>query len=59
MNTFCFLFVVDVTDFGWPENCDNIEWIREDKIFDVQEWIKDWQEKDIVDDKCQYGVDQK
>jgi len=27
------------------------------KIFYVQDWIKDWQEKDILDDKHQYGND--
>ena len=28
------------------------------KIFYVKDWIKDWQEKDILDDKHQYGKDQ-
>lgn len=28
------------------------------KIFSVQGWAKDWQEKDILDDRYQYGVDQ-
>ena len=27
------------------------------KIFNVQDWVKDWQEKDILDDKYQYGED--
>ncbi len=27
------------------------------KIFNVSDWIKDWQEKDILDDKFQYGKD--
>jgi len=27
------------------------------KIFSVQNWVKDWQEKDILDDKFQYGKD--
>ena len=27
------------------------------KIFKVADWIKDWQEKDIIDDKDQYGRD--
>jgi len=27
------------------------------KIFLVQDWVKDWQEKDILDDKYQYGGD--
>ena len=27
------------------------------KIFKVEDWVKDWQEKDIVDDKHQYGAD--
>jgi len=27
------------------------------KIFNVQDWTKDWQEKDILDDKFQYGRD--
>jgi len=27
------------------------------KIFNVEDWIKDWQEKDILDDKQQYGMD--
>jgi len=25
------------------------------KIFEIDEWIKDWQENDIIDDKHQYG----
>jgi len=25
------------------------------RIFDVEEWTKDWQERDILDDKDQYG----
>jgi len=25
------------------------------KIFNVEDWVKDWQEKDILDDKDQYG----
>ena len=28
------------------------------KIFKVQDWIKDWQERDILDDQHQYGKDQ-
>lgn len=27
------------------------------KIFNVEDWVKDWQEKDILDDKFQYGAD--
>ena len=27
------------------------------KIFNVEEWIKDWQERDILEDKDQYGKD--
>jgi len=27
------------------------------KIFNIEDWVKDWQEKDIVDDKHQYGKD--
>lgn len=27
------------------------------KIFLVEDWVKEWQEKDIVDDKYQYGAD--
>lgn len=27
------------------------------KIFNVQDWTKEWQEKDIIDDKQQYGAD--
>lgn len=27
------------------------------KIFETEDWIKEWQEKDIVDDKYQYGAD--
>ncbi len=27
------------------------------KIFYVQDWVRDWQEKDILDDKHQYGKD--
>ncbi len=25
------------------------------KVFNIEDWIKDWQEKDISDDKYQYG----
>jgi len=25
------------------------------KIFNVKDWVKDWQKKDIIDDKYQYG----
>ena len=28
------------------------------KIFNIQDWISDWQEKDILDDQHQYGKDQ-
>ncbi len=28
------------------------------KVFSIEEWIKDWQEKDMIDDKNQYGVNQ-
>ncbi|MCK5044820.1 dCMP deaminase family protein [Candidatus Parcubacteria bacterium] len=28
------------------------------KIFNVEDWVKDWQEKDVLDDKYQYGKDQ-
>lgn len=27
------------------------------KVFFVKDWVKDWQEKDILDDKFQYGKD--
>ena len=27
------------------------------KIFNVEDWIKEWQEKDIIDDQEQYGRD--
>jgi dCMP deaminase len=27
------------------------------KIFNVSDWVKDWQEKDILNDKHQYGKD--
>ncbi len=27
------------------------------KIFKVEDWVKEWQEKDIIDDKEQYGKD--
>ena len=27
------------------------------KIFRVEDWVKDWQEKDILDDQHQYGQD--
>jgi len=27
------------------------------KTFNIQDWVKDWQEKDILDDKDQYGND--
>lgn len=26
------------------------------KVFEVEEWMKDWRENDIIDDKFQYGV---
>lgn len=28
------------------------------KVFKVKDWVSDWQEADIVDDKHQYGMDQ-
>ena len=28
------------------------------KIFKIQGWVRDWREKDILDDKDQYGQDQ-
>ena len=28
------------------------------KIFSVRNWVKEWQEKDILDDQQQYGIDQ-
>jgi dCMP deaminase len=28
------------------------------KTFQISDWVKDWQEKDILDDKDQYGKDQ-
>ena len=28
------------------------------RIFNIEDWINDWQEKDILDDKYQYGADQ-
>lgn len=28
------------------------------RIYSISDWIKDWQEKDIIDDKHQYGTDQ-
>ncbi len=28
------------------------------RVFNIEEWIKEWQEKDIIDDKYQYGVNQ-
>jgi len=27
------------------------------QVFQVQEWVKEWQERDIIDDKHQYGQD--
>jgi dCMP deaminase len=27
------------------------------RIFNVKDWVKEWQEKDIIDDKDQYGRD--
>lgn len=27
------------------------------KIFNVQDWVKDWQERDILDDQHQFGTD--
>jgi dCMP deaminase len=29
------------------------------KVFKVKNWTKEWQKKDIIDDKYQYGVDRK
>ena len=31
----------------------------EHKVFLVEEWVKEWRENDILDDKYQYGVDAK
>ena len=28
------------------------------QVFIVEDWAKDWREKDIVDDRQQYGADQ-
>ncbi|MDD3101734.1 MAG: dCMP deaminase family protein [Patescibacteria group bacterium] len=28
------------------------------KVFNVEDWARDWQEKDIIDDQQQYGKDQ-
>jgi len=30
---------------------------REIKLFNISDWINDWQEKDIIDDRHQYGDD--
>lgn len=30
---------------------------KKTKIFQVQDWIKDWQERDILDDQHRYGAD--
>lgn len=27
------------------------------KVFFIKEWVKDWQERDILDDQHQYGID--
>jgi hypothetical protein len=27
------------------------------KIFNIEDWVKDWQERDILDDEYQYGKD--
>jgi len=27
------------------------------KIFKVEDWVREWREKDIIDDKHQYGTD--
>ncbi|MCD6500822.1 hypothetical protein J7K42_02270 [bacterium] len=27
------------------------------KIFYIKDWVKDWQEKDVLDDRFQYGTD--
>jgi len=27
------------------------------KVFQVEDWVKDWQKNDMIDDKFQYGVD--
>ena len=29
------------------------------KIFDVEQWVKDWQENDLIEDEFQYGVESK
>ena len=28
------------------------------RIFNIKDWVQDWREKDILDDKYQYGADQ-
>ncbi|MCK4454058.1 dCMP deaminase family protein [Candidatus Parcubacteria bacterium] len=28
------------------------------KVFNIQDWVRDWQERDILDDQHQYGKDQ-
>jgi len=28
------------------------------KMFNIEDWVKDWRERDILDDKDQYGKDQ-
>jgi hypothetical protein len=28
------------------------------KVFEISDWINDWQEGDVLDDKDQYGADQ-
>jgi hypothetical protein len=27
------------------------------KIFNIEDWVKDWQERDILDDEYQFGKD--
>ncbi len=43
-----------------PQSRANSLWGRNGdfKVFNVSDWIKQWQEKDILDDKHQYGADQ-
>jgi len=30
---------------------------KESRIFNVEDWVKEWQEKDIIDDEHRYGTD--
>lgn len=55
VNSFpCFICKKMVINSGIKRFISSLE-SGEIKIFEVEDWTKDWQEKDIIDDKEQYG----